>query len=96
MTTCLGCRYADWKRTKSGRLHSSGDGRCSFEIVIPVLPLAFYWVGSPPKPTCGFIDRRRTYDNHCAYYQPAARPADHVADAGKMTNEQNNKPGDSK
>lgn len=25
---CLGCKFAEWKRTAAGRLHPSKDGKC--------------------------------------------------------------------
>jgi len=31
VTICLDCKFADWNRTANGRLHPSGDGRCSWK-----------------------------------------------------------------
>ena len=45
MKSCKHCRYAEWHRTPSGRLSPTGDGRCTFEIRLPALPVAFYWLG---------------------------------------------------
>lgn len=27
---CDGCKYAEWQLTKNGRLHPSGDGKCTY------------------------------------------------------------------
>jgi hypothetical protein len=32
-TPCAGCKWADWKRTASGRLHPDGEGQCTHPIV---------------------------------------------------------------
>ena len=37
MKTCKGCKYAEWVRTANGRLHPSGDGKCTFKL--PLSPL---------------------------------------------------------
>lgn len=69
MKTCTGCTWAVWKRTESGRLHPSGEGRCTAPIKIPLLPAAFYWI-TPPNPCGGFIRRRNTeFKDHCPYYK---------------------------
>jgi len=68
MKTCKGCKYAKWDRTKTGRLHPSGDGKCTFIVKPSPLPNAFYYVQSPF--ICGgHISRNRDpYRNHCPYY----------------------------
>jgi hypothetical protein len=70
---CDGCKFADWKRTKNGRLHPGKQGRCTFEWVPPPLPAAFYYFhgikGSFPKPNGGWIERGANYDA-CETYQP--------------------------
>jgi len=60
---CLNCRYANWSKTRAGRLHPSGDGRCSFAWLPPPVPKAFYWLGygTSPKPSGGMIDRRKPH-----------------------------------
>jgi hypothetical protein len=76
MKNCTDCTHANWKRTAKGALHPSGEGRCTFEVRIPVLPQAFYWYGSfQPKPYGGFINRREELKDHCAYWSssPALR-----------------------
>lgn len=71
MKTCLGCKYADWKYTKGGKLHPSGDGLCTLEYKIPPLPNSRYFVGIElPSPLGGNISRNREYATHCPYYSP--------------------------
>jgi hypothetical protein len=69
MTNCEGCRFADWKRTKSGALHPDKSGKCTRLDVHPLdqrLPVAFYWLGSP-KPCGGYIERGRVFDRKCEF-----------------------------
>lgn len=49
MKECLGCRYTEWKKTKSGRLHPSGDGRCKYQCNVPKLPTSMWWIGPIPR-----------------------------------------------
>ena len=61
---CTTCRFAKWNTKTSGRLHSSGDGRCQWEMPRVNLPIAFYYVGytdkhNMPAPSGGFINRKR-------------------------------------
>lgn len=67
MKNCTGCKYAEWKRTKSGKLHPSGDGECTFPWTMPPLPAAKYWVDRP-FPYGGYIHRRRELKDHCVYF----------------------------
>jgi len=71
MKTCVGCTYAEWKRTKAGRLHPSGDGMCRYKYKVPQLPQSMYWIGNEPSPAGGYINRREKFKDHCAYYQRA-------------------------
>jgi len=69
MKYCLDCKYADWKRTTSGRLHPSGDGRCTYKWKSPQLPASMYWIGqSEPKPSGGHISRNEQLKEHCVYF----------------------------
>lgn len=69
MKTCEGCKYAQWVRTKNGRLHPSGDGLCTYEYKIPALPASMHWVGSnAPRPSGGHISRRELLKDHCPYW----------------------------
>lgn len=68
MESCIGCKWADWKKTKNGRLHPSGDGKCMFQYELPQLPASMYWLGtSVPKPFGGHLDRNRK-PKDCPYY----------------------------
>ena len=70
MKNCTYCKYAEWKKTSSGKLHPSGDGRCTYEVVIPKLPASKRWAtsGSLPMPTHGFINRREELKEDCVYF----------------------------
>ena len=68
MKNCNDCIYAEWKRTKAGRLHPSGDGRCTYPIKIPKLPPCYYFLHYP-NPLGGYINRRTELKEHCTYYQ---------------------------
>lgn len=66
MKNCTGCKYADWQRTKSGRLHPYGDGECTFEIKRPVVPISkslIFYVGG------GIINRHKELKDHCPCYE---------------------------
>jgi len=67
MKNCTHCKYADWQRTKSGALHPSGDGKCTFEYKVPVLPQSMYWL-SDCIPYGGYISRKKELKDHCAYF----------------------------
>lgn len=69
MKNCTDCKYAKWDRTASGRLHPSGDGRCSFEYVPPPLPASRFWIGGKPNPSGGYINRRDELREHCVYFE---------------------------
>jgi len=47
MNTCLNCRFAEWERTKTGRLHPSGEGECMYRPPQPVLPEPVYCLVKP-------------------------------------------------
>lgn len=67
MKSCLHCKYAEWDKTTSGRLHPSGDGKCTFAYKAPPLPQSMYFI-TEPKPYGGHINRRTELNDHCAYY----------------------------
>lgn len=61
---CTTCAYANWRRTEAGRLHPSGDGRCSWTFPEIALPKAFYWTGfgmTAPRPSGGHINRKQPH-----------------------------------
>lgn len=70
MKTCNECKYAEWERTKLGRLHPNKQGKCTFPPPrVPALPPAFYWsTFSRPEPKGGHITRGREMHEHCAYW----------------------------
>lgn len=68
MRTCKDCKYADWKRTKTGALHPSGEGRCRYPWKMPPLPASMFWSGVEPTVSGGMIFRNREFVDHCPYY----------------------------
>jgi len=73
LKTCMGCGYAEWKKTKTGRLHPSGEGKCTYKYNAPALPNSMHFMGNrqPPEPMGGWIDRKHVYETHCPYWCPA-------------------------
>lgn len=70
MKTCMECKYAEWDKTKKGRLHPSGDGHCKYTYKVPRLPMSMYWIGKrPPTPSGGSISRREQLRGRCPYYE---------------------------
>jgi hypothetical protein len=72
MKNCTDCKYALWNRTAAGKLHPSGDGDCRYPWKLPALPAAMHWIGSPPKPWGGSINRKREHEEHCTYWARVA------------------------
>lgn len=56
---CKNCRYAVWKKTASGRLHPSGDGKCMFTWEPLPLPKSYFGM-SIPRP----VLQGRSVDRH--------------------------------
>ena len=74
MKNCTKCKYAQWHKTEVGRLHPSGDGKCTKEIKIPPLPASKQWpYRDEPKPTGGWINRREELKEHCVYYSEQSK-----------------------
>jgi len=72
MKNCNDCKYSEWDKTKIGRLHPSGSGRCTYPFEVPALPQSMYWVGkNTPHPNGGQINRKHVFENNCVYYGPA-------------------------
>lgn len=69
MKKCLDCSHAVWDKTKTGKLHPSGLGKCLYKFKIPELPSSMYWIGGNPHPCGGSIFRKEELKNHCVYYQ---------------------------
>lgn len=60
---CLTCKFANWRKTATGRLHPGGDGRCGWKMPAIAIPKAFYYSstrdGSVPAPSGGgYIERK--------------------------------------
>jgi hypothetical protein len=69
MKTCEGCAFVEWKTTKAGKRHPSGDGRCTYQYKVPPLPQALYWwFDTPPRPSGGYVNRKSEHREHCDYY----------------------------
>lgn len=68
MKYCTDCRHANWAKTKSGRMHPSGDGMCGYVYELPPLPASMYWV-SIPKPAGGYINRKEALGDHCVHFE---------------------------
>lgn len=75
MKNCTDCKYAQWNKTVAGKLHPSGDGHCTYDYKIPLLPASMYWLSNTPPTPCGggFINRRKELLNHCPYYMNSTR-----------------------
>lgn len=71
MKTCNGCKYAEWDRTKSGRLHPNKGGWCKFKIKMPTIPAAFYCLWEY-RPCGGHIRRDEPFRDgkHCPCWEP--------------------------
>jgi hypothetical protein len=66
---CTDCKHAAWRTTAAGKLHPSGDGKCSYPWKLPPLPASMYWIsGGGPTPFGGRISRREPLKDHCTYY----------------------------
>lgn len=73
MKNCTDCKHAEWKRTASGKLHPSGDGRCRYPYKVPPLPASMRWyLDRAPAIFGGHINRRKWLSDHCAYYARSA------------------------
>jgi hypothetical protein len=69
MKNCLHCKHANWKRTEAGKLHPSGDGKCTYPWKMPPLPASMYWMGQKaPTPHGSWINRKTELNDHCTYY----------------------------
>ena len=78
-TKCVGCKFAEWKRTAAGRLHPDCDGKCRHPLfsVPPVVPASAtvgYWSGGDVKLSGGYIYRYDTRSlNECKTFEQEAR-----------------------
>ena len=75
MKSCKGCKYADWERTKAGRLHPTGGGTCIFYVKMPALPNSMYWLlGAGPSFYGGSINRYQEFKTDCPCWMPLPDP----------------------
>jgi hypothetical protein len=76
MKSCEGCKYAEWKRTRTGALHPDKSGRCTFKVSIPILPAcrSWMWGVTPSFTTDGYISRGSEFNDHCPCYCPEEKP----------------------
>jgi hypothetical protein len=69
MKNCLHCKHADWVKTKAGKLHPTGNGKCAYPWKMPPLPASMYWMGQNDTIPCGgWINRKTELKDHCTYY----------------------------
>jgi len=69
MKNCKGCKFAEWKKTDAGKLHPSGDGKCTYEYKLPPLPACKAWIHAiHPYNKHGWINRKTEFQDHCPYY----------------------------
>jgi len=65
VTTCDGCRYAEWKRDKAGRLHSDQSGTCCYKVEVPQIPNALFVLPKAAWSYGGKIVRGREWKRPC-------------------------------
>lgn len=68
MKTCRGCKWAVWQKTAAGKLHQSGNGRCTYPWKMPAIPASMYWMGTTPSPNGGYISRKDELKDRCTYF----------------------------
>jgi hypothetical protein len=70
MRNCTHCKYAEWKRTRRGTPHPSGDGVCKYPYTLPPLPASMFWLSfSRNIIGGGHINRNRELPTDCVYYE---------------------------
>jgi hypothetical protein len=72
MIDCTHCAHAAWAKTAAGKMHPSGDGRCTYIVKIPPLPACMGWGPGhreSPTPYGGYINRREPLKSHCVYWK---------------------------
>lgn len=68
---CVGCKFANWSRTKTGALHPNGSGKCTWKATMKV-PGSFndylYFRKLADRQlefAGGYIDRRAKHPVNC-------------------------------
>ena len=74
MKNCTDCKFAEWRRTESGRLHPSGDGRCGYIYKPAPIPASMYFHGRREQPSGGYINRREELRTDCPCYEKPEWP----------------------
>ena len=67
MKNCTKCKYAEWEKTKTGRLHPSGEGKCTYPYFFGKLPASMCWINC--HVSGGNINRRIDLEEDCVYYE---------------------------
>ena len=76
---CMNCKYAEWERTKSGRLHPDKSGKCSCVVTLPPVPnstATFHYRHDDDTPLVvrgGWIWRNEKTGQDCPCFEPLAR-----------------------
>jgi hypothetical protein len=68
MNVCETCKHALWKRTAT-----SGDGKCQWPKVEPVIPACMYFLGST-QPSGGYINRKTHKFQACPTWEGIVAP----------------------
>jgi hypothetical protein len=71
--SCLNCANADWYRTKTGKLHPNGQGKCTWKMPVIEIPKAFYYMyekRTVPSPTFGGAIDRKDPHTDCPCWVP--------------------------
>ena len=69
---CMTCQFANWRKTASGKMHPTGEGKCTYALSEMIIPASYYWIGfreKGPMPSGGRIDRRAPFSRRCPTYK---------------------------
>lgn len=72
MSNCKECHFAVWRKTKTGKLHPSGEGKCTCKPWEKwQIPVAYYYIHSRKiiPPEGGYINRRTPHEGKCPFFQ---------------------------
>ena len=79
MTICLDCKFAQWDRTQSGRLHPNGEGKCLWtKVVVMPASVPIYNQNAVNRITnslfAGYIERGGRGLSKCPTYVRQQKP----------------------
>jgi len=81
MSDCNDCKFAEWQRTAKGRLHPSGNGKCTWKGWKEwKMPASFYYpsqanMRSVAAPDGGYINRKTPHSaSECSLFEPTPKP----------------------